>query len=124
MKRDPQYPLETLLESTSPTGVALLDEMLRLMNQGDVQAVIAQELEIPSSHLSVFFHLLTGASMQDYLDHIRVRRASKLLAESSLGIHEIARQVGFEFTISLTRLFKRLTGVTPGEYRRNHPHSA
>jgi len=49
---------------------------------------------------------------------VRVERAKRLLETSGEAIEAIAWSVGYEDPASFRRLFKRLTGLTPGAYRR------
>lgn len=53
-----------------------------------------------------------------YVQRIRVERAKRLLETSSEPIEEISWAVGYEDPASFRQLFKRLTALTPGEYRR------
>jgi AraC family transcriptional regulator len=56
--------------------------------------------------------------MGEYLRRFRVREACKRLGGRELTLAEIALQVGFADQSHFTRVFKRLTGLTPGEYRQ------
>ena len=53
-----------------------------------------------------------------YVQRIRVERAKRVLETSRIPIEEISWAVGYEDPASFRRLFKRLTGLAPGEYRR------
>ena len=63
------------------------------------------------------FRQATGTSPHQYLIKIRINEAKKLLADSNLPIEQIAVQVGFLNYSSFFTQFKRLTNITPGEYR-------
>ena len=52
------------------------------------------------------------------MQRIRVEQAKRLLETSDDPIEEISWAVGYEDPASFRRLFKRLTGVTPGAYRQ------
>lgn len=64
------------------------------------------------------FRSATGDSPVMYLQRIRIEAARRKLELSRDSIDEIAWQVGYEDGSSFNRLFKRLTGVTPGGYRK------
>ncbi len=66
-------------------------------------------------HLSRAFRKETGLSLSAYQQQLRVNQAKKLLVRG-LSISEAAAAVGFYDQSHLGRHFKRLTGVTPGEY--------
>lgn len=53
------------------------------------------------------------------LDDCRIRRAKELLQNTDLMIREVAIKVGYEAAQSFTRLFKKLTGMTPQGYRES-----
>jgi transcriptional regulator GlxA family with amidase domain len=64
------------------------------------------------------FRAATGETPIAYVQRIRVERAKRRLEQSSDPIEEISWAVGYEDPASFRRLFKRLTGLTPGDYRR------
>ena len=64
------------------------------------------------------FKTATGETPIAYVQLIRVERAKRLLERGTDPIEEISWTVGYEDPASFRRLFKRLTGVTAGEYRR------
>ncbi|MFP4978418.1 helix-turn-helix domain-containing protein [Paenibacillus sp. CN-4] len=78
----------------------------------------AQQFFISPSYLSRVFHRLTGFHFREYILHIRVREAQRLLAESSAKIQEIASAVGFEHLSHFNKTFKKMTGLTPLQYRK------
>jgi AraC family transcriptional activator FtrA len=49
----------------------------------------------------------------------RIAKAKEMLGQSSLPVSEICRQVGYDDHASFVRLFSRITGVTPSEYRQH-----
>jgi AraC-like DNA-binding protein len=65
----------------------------------------------------------TGFSPLNYLINIRVSEAIKLLKRSEVNVTEIALETGFYSSQHFSTTFKKLTGHTPGEFRkRNRPH--
>jgi len=52
-----------------------------------------------------------------YLHTVRIAKARSLLTETSLKIHEISYQVGYENTNHFIHHFKKITGITPAAYR-------
>jgi transcriptional regulator GlxA family with amidase domain len=55
-----------------------------------------------------------------YLINLRIRQASRMLAETRRSIAEIAVDSGFEDALYFSRRFKLETGFTPSEYRRRY----
>jgi transcriptional regulator GlxA family with amidase domain len=64
------------------------------------------------------FRSATGETPIAYVQRLRVERAKRRLEQSTDSIEEIGWAVGYEDPASFRRLFKRLTGLTAGEYRR------
>jgi transcriptional regulator GlxA family with amidase domain len=63
------------------------------------------------------FRRATGQSPVAYVQRIRIEHAKRSLEAGDEPIEEISWAVGYEDSASFRRLFKRLTGLTPGEYR-------
>lgn len=60
----------------------------------------------------------TGFSPQQYLERMRLDKAKKLLAENIMPITQIAFTVGFSTSQYFASVFKKDTGITPGEFRK------
>jgi transcriptional regulator GlxA family with amidase domain len=64
------------------------------------------------------FARATGYSPIAYVQHVRVEEAKRRLERTSEPVDRISYAVGYEDPASFRRLFKRITGVAPGVYRR------
>lgn len=69
-------------------------------------------------HLLRVFHHSMGVSPHVYLTQIRIRQAKKLLL-AGVPLVDVAQQTGFADQSHFTKRFKRITGVTPAQYRKN-----
>ena len=65
------------------------------------------------------FKLKAKKSFVEYLNEIRVEKACKFLIETDMGMSEIAYDCGFKTASNFNRIFKKLTGTTPKEYKKN-----
>ena|GEM_PF-2652433 len=81
------------------------------------QEDIASKLNISIGYMGKYIKNKTGKTFSEYLEDIRINKAKVILVETDDKIHEIAAQVGYHNANSFTRMFKRITGFTPGEYR-------
>jgi AraC-like DNA-binding protein len=77
----------------------------------------AKAVNISANHLSEKFKQVTGINFVDYVAHIRFDKARELLRNTKLRISEIAFAVGFQSLSQFNRVFKRLAGKSPTEYR-------
>ena len=62
---------------------------------------------------------LTNMGVNDYINMIRIEKASQLLTGSTLNITEISEAVGFEYPRHFSTLFKQIKGMPPSQYRRS-----
>ncbi|CAM3404061.1 AraC family transcriptional regulator [Marinicrinis lubricantis] len=81
-------------------------------------AYISSEFGWNASHLSIRFKEAFGVKFIDYVTQIRVERAKALLLEKeSCTNQEIAEAVGYTNVMTFMRVFKKVAGCTPGQYR-------
>ncbi|MCC3373614.1 AraC family transcriptional regulator [Cohnella sp. REN36] len=85
---------------------------------------IADKLNLTPGYLSGYFKEKTGINFSDHLNELRIHRAKELLMNLELRIQDVASYVGYQNVNSFIRMFKRCSGVTPGEYRKRLPASA
>ena len=79
---------------------------------------IAKSVYLHPNYLSRLFKKETGISMTDYLIYVRMSKAKELLRGSlDLKIYEVASKVGYSDSVFFTKLFRRIVGKTPKEYR-------
>lgn len=69
------------------------------------------------------FKILTGKKPTDYLTHVRIKQAKKILSNSTEPLRKIARQIGFKDEYYFSRCFHKLTGNTPREYANIQLHT-
>jgi len=81
---------------------------------------IAETIHVNASHLSRKFKDDTGMSLIDFINHIRIEAAKIYLKNNTSSITEIAFIVGFNDVNYFSRVFKKLIGLTPSQYRHKH----
>ncbi|SHO52406.1 response regulator transcription factor [Anaerocolumna xylanovorans] len=79
---------------------------------------IAAFVNMNSSYFSRYFKSKTGGNFIDFLTSMRVEKAKELLAETDLSIEEISIKVGHVNKAYFTKVFKKVTGFNPGEFRK------
>jgi AraC-like DNA-binding protein len=76
-------------------------------------------MSVDPAHLCRAFRRFRRRTIGDYVTGLRVQFVCRKLAETHEPLSDIAAQSGFTDQSHMTRVFKRITGVTPGSYRRN-----
>lgn len=71
-----------------------------------------------AKHVSQLFREEFGVRFSDYVIQVRVENAKRLLQESEQPVQEVAAKVGYMLPFSFIRVFKKVVGVTPGDYRK------
>lgn len=82
-----------------------------------VSAVIAA-CGIPERSLKRRFKTATGSTLIGHVQNLRIEEAKRLLESGELAADDIAPLCGYENAAFFRRLFRRATGLTPGQYRR------
>ena len=75
-------------------------------------------LGFEQSYFCRIFKAATGATFTEYLNFVRICKAEKLLAKTSLCILDIALEVGFSSVSYFIRVFKKYKNCSPSHYRR------
>lgn len=73
---------------------------------------------IPERTLKRRFKAASGVTFIEYIQNLRVEEAKRLLESGQKPVDEISADVGYEDVSFFRGLFKRLTGLTPSQYRR------
>jgi len=73
---------------------------------------------LPERTLKRRFTRATGLAPIAYVQHLRVEEAKRRLERTGMPVDEVGWTVGYEDAAFFRRLFKRVTDLTPGEYRR------
>ena len=66
---------------------------------------------------SSFFHRTTGVCYRDWLAAVRVAKAKELMTGSNLTVHEIGSRVGYRSVRTFERVFLRMTGHSPIQFK-------
>lgn len=83
-----------------------------------MQADVAQKVGISAGYLSTLFQKQLSIGFVDYLNEIRIEHACTYLRQSYLKTYEIAYKVGFKDEKYFSKVFKKVMGQSPSEYRK------
>ncbi len=79
---------------------------------------LAQQLSIGTRTLNRRFKEATGYSVNNYIQMLRVERAKQELERKNISFEVIANELGYENVSFFRRLFKKVVGISPKEYRK------
>jgi transcriptional regulator GlxA family with amidase domain len=86
--------------------------------RADIVAELVRQSGLPKRTFDRRFRAATGYSPLAYVQALRIEEAKQLLETTAEPAETIGREVGYEDSASFRRLFRRLAGMTPGDYRR------
>ena len=104
------------------TGDVYVRRAMQFMNRNYFREItmkdIAGHAGVAEAYLSRLFKKSAGEPVISYLTNLRIRKAKMLLGKTELPIVEISGYVGVPSREYFNQLFKKHTGLTPGEYRK------
>lgn len=82
--------------------------------------MLCKHVNYSRSYLSRIFKSEMNMTIPEYTNMIRIQNAKTLLVESDMPMREISTSVGINDSFYFSKLFKKLTGQTPRDYRQMH----
>ncbi|MGG1554761.1 response regulator transcription factor [Paenibacillus ferrarius] len=79
---------------------------------------IAGEVHFSAAYVSYLFKRETDKNIWDFVSEVRIEEAKRLLGATDLKRYEISYQVGYQSPEHFSRMFKRFTGISPADYRK------
>ncbi len=79
---------------------------------------IADHFHVSSGYISGMIKSKTGKNFTEHLAGLRIREAQRLLAETNRSVDSIAETVGYSDYSYFSKVFKKITGMTPAAFRR------
>ena len=119
--RDGQQPYATMIANVGHDDAAIRRCQAWLAEHYDHPDAVREAARLSGLPKRTFdrrFRAATGYAALAYVQQLRIEEAKQLLETSEGSVEEIAREVGYEDTASFRRLFRRLVGMIPSEYRR------
>jgi transcriptional regulator GlxA family with amidase domain len=86
--------------------------------RAEVVTEVTRVSGLPKRTFDRRFKSATGYSPLAYVQALRIEEAKQMLETGSAPVDAIGREVGYEDAASFRRLFRRLAGMPPGDYRR------
>ena len=79
----------------------------------------AEKMHISSKHFSRVIRNFTGKSVHQWIDEFVALEIKNLLKYSTMSVQQISNELNFPNPSFMGQYFKRITGLTPGEYRKS-----
>lgn len=113
---DNSYKIETD-EYLHPKFTAAMDYIRENFNRNISLQSTADHIGLTPNYLGRLFVENINETFTETLNQVRVEKARMLLCDLKLPVYIIAKRVGFSNATYFIRVFKRMIGCTPGEYR-------
>jgi AraC-like DNA-binding protein len=111
-----------MLRDNRPNTIAIIDNAINFMADNLTANIsigsMADKVNLSKYHFCRIFRNQTGITPYEYLINMRISRAKQFLRTTNAILDEIAEWSGFLSSKTLIYNFRRLTGMTPGAYRR------
>jgi AraC-like DNA-binding protein len=78
---------------------------------------VAKAVNTSTFYFCKMFKNVTGINFTDYVSRIRIEKAKDLLLNPNLRVSEIAYEIGFQSLTHFNRVFKKILGQSPTDYR-------
>ncbi len=108
-------------KSPDPVPSKILDAARHIqlnLNQNLTVNYLADRANLHPDYFSRLFLKYTGQRPLNYLHEKRIERAQYLIATTTLPYNDIAEKTGFESLPHFSKIFKKVTSLTPGEYKK------
>ena len=119
--RDGQLPYASMIANAQHGDAVIVrcqTWLAQNYERSDIVAKLVRRSGLPKRTFDRRFRAATGYSPLAYVQALRVEEAKHLLETGNQPIEAIAQEVGYEDLASFRRLFRRLAGMSPGDYRR------
>jgi AraC-like DNA-binding protein len=108
----------TVLDHAPDVTSVAIDYMQQQLHRTLSLADIAGKVNLSVSHFAALFHRKTGFAPIEYFNHLKIQKACQYLQFTDDRVNEISDHIGIEDPYYFSRLFKKLMGVSPNEYRK------
>ena len=78
---------------------------------------VCKKFGYSKSYLSKIFHEQTGDTIANYSNQVKIREAKRLIRENNLNLSEISDRLAFDNPQYFSRVFRRITGMSPTEFK-------
>lgn len=121
---DEKLPAGTDAEENSEANSFIVKNALEYIRENSREKLrltdVADQVYVSQWHLSKLLNKHTGKTFSDILNGARMDKSKELLMDPALRICDVAELVGFQDLAHFSRVFKKMEGMSAGEYRNTH----
>ena len=111
-------------ENTEPPAITRAKQFIQENQSEDLSlGQVAKAVNASTFYFCKMFKKATGLNFTDYVSRIRIEKAKNLLLNRNLRVSEIAYEVGFQSLTHFNRVFKKIMGQSPTDYRGQLIHA-
>ena len=110
-------------ESTKTENHAIAEALKYIHNNINTKIKIEDLCKISNlspTSLGVYFKKITGKTVVEYINKIKIDKSKQLLKETDFSITDISYELGFSDSAYFNRVFKKMTSLSPKGYRNKH----
>ena len=108
---------------TRQPDLELIDTFMREhLNERITLGQLAEMTGLSPTHFATCYRQATGVSPIQHFLHLKIERACQLLDTSDQSFASISRMLGYDDNYYFSRLFKKIMGQAPSDYRHSHRH--
>jgi AraC-like DNA-binding protein/ligand-binding sensor protein len=112
-------------QNAEPPKITKAREFIAAHQADDISlGDVARAVNTSSYYFCKMFKQATGLNFTDYLSRVRIEKAKNLLLNPNMRVSEVAYEVGFQSLTHFNRVFRKLCGVSPTDYRAKLPAAA
>lgn len=112
-----------LMSDTRQPDLELIDTFMREhLSERITLDQLAEMTGLSPTHFATCYRQATGVSPIQHFLHLKIERACQLLDTSNHSFASISRMLGYDDNYYFSRLFKKIMGQAPSDYRHSHRH--
>lgn len=110
-----------LMQQSHDDGTTLISKAKNYINNHYHNDIgideVSEFVGLSASHFCTLFKQVTGSTFLEYVTQCRIEKAKYILLNTEVKVYQLAPLVGYQDSRYFTQVFKKLTGMTPSEYR-------
>lgn len=117
-----QHMISEIKDEREKRNVHMIDRAISFIHEKHKEDIsmeqVAEYVNLSPYYFSKMFKMQVGETFIDYLTGLRINQAKELIHQQEYSLKEICFEIGYKDPNYFSRVFKKVTGVTPTEYRQ------